>query len=48
MMTNQVEVIEKDGQPTHAVVPIKTGSIETLKKLSAALRIDIDDLVAAE
>ena len=26
----------------------KTGSIETLKKLSAALRIDIDDLVAAE
>ena len=22
MMTNQVEVIEKDGQPTHAVVPI--------------------------
>ena len=129
MMTNQVEVIEKDGQPTHAVVPIdlyrrllalaedaediraanealdelaagqdelvpaevahkllqdeehrlriwrehrgltqtelgaisgvqqgyiaqiesgkKTGSIETLKKLSAALRIDIDDLVAA-
>ena len=130
MMTNQVEVIEKDGRPTHAVVPIdlycrllalaedaddiraandaldelatgrdelvpaevahrllqgeehrlriwrehrgltqtelgavsgvqqgyiaqiesgkKTGSIETLKKLSAALRIDIDDLVAAE
>ena len=128
-MTNQVEVIEKDGRPTHAVVPIdlyrrllalaedaediraanealdelavgqdelvpaevahkllqdekhrlriwrehrgltqtelgaisgvqqgiaqiesgrKTGSIETLKKLSAALRIDIDDLVAAE
>ena len=130
MMTNQVEVIKKDGQPTHAVVPIdmyrrllalaedaediraandaldeltagrdelvpaevahrllqgkehrlriwreyrgltqtelgaisgvqqgyiaqiefgrKTGGIETLKKLSAALRIDIDDLVAAE
>ena len=130
MMTEQVEVIEKDGRSTHAVVPIdlyrrllalaedaediqaandaldelaaghdelvpaavahrllqgeehrlriwrehrgltqtelgavsgvqqgyiaqiesgrKTGSIETLKKLSAALRIDIDDLVAAE
>ena len=130
MMTNQVEVIEKDGRPTHAVVPIdlyrrllalaedaqdiraanealdelavgqdelvpaevahkllqdeehrlriwrehrcltqtelgavsgvqqgyiaqiesgrKTGSIKTLKKLSAALHIDIDDLVAAE
>ena len=130
MMTDPVEVIEKDGRPTHAVVPIdlyrrllalaedaediraandaldelaagrdelvpaevahkllqdeehrlriwrehrgltqtalgaisgvqqgyiaqiesgrKTGSIETLKKLSAALRIDIDDLVAAE
>lgn len=130
MMANQVEVIEKDGRPTHAVVPIdlyrrllalaedaediraandaldelaagqdelvpaevahkllqgeehrlriwrehrgltqtelgavsgvqqgyiaqiesgrKTGSIETLKKLSAALRIDIDDLVSAE
>lgn len=130
MMTDQIEVIERDGRPTHAVVPIdlyrrllalaedaediragndaldelatdldelvpaevahrllqgeehrlriwrehrgltqtelgaisgvqqgyiaqiesgrKTGSIETLKKLSAALRIDIDDLVAAE
>ncbi len=130
MMTNQVEVIEKDGRPTHAVVPIdmyrrllrlaedaediraandaldelatgqdelvpaevahrllrdeesrlriwrehrgltqtelgaisgvqqgyiaqiesgrKTGGVDTLKKLSAALRIDIDDLVAAE
>ena len=130
MMSNQIEVIEKDGRPTHAVVPIdlyrrllalaedaddiraandaldeldtgrdelvpaevahrllqgeehrlriwrehrgltqtelgavsgvqqgyiaqiesgrKTGSIETLKKLSAALRIDIDDLVSAE
>lgn len=130
MTTSQVEVIEKDGQPTHAVMPIdlyrrllalaedaediraandaldeltssrdelvpaevahkllqdeesrlriwrkyrgltqtelgaisgvqqgyvaqiesgrKTGSIETLKKLSVALRVDIDDLVAAE
>ena len=130
MMTDQIEVIEKDGRPTHAVVPIdlyrrllalaedaedirgandaldelaadrdelvpaevahkllqgevhrlriwrehrgltqtelgaisgvqqgyiaqiesgrKTGSIETLKKLSAALGIDIDDLVATE
>ena len=130
MMSNQVEVIEKDGRPTHAVVPIdlyrrllalaedaediraandaldelaagrdelvpaevahkllqgeehrlriwrehrgltqtelgtisgvqqgyiaqlesgrKVGSIETLKKLSVALRLDIDDLVAAE
>ena len=26
----------------------KTGSIDTLKKLAAALRIDIDDLVAVE
>lgn len=130
MMTDQVEVIEKDGRPTHAVVPIdlyrrllalaedaediraandaldelaagqdelvpeavahrllqgeehrlriwrehrgltqtelgavsgvqqgyiaqiesgrKTGGIETLKKLSGALRIDIDDLVVTE
>ena len=36
------------GLVTSKLNPAETGSIETLKKLSAALRIDIDDLVAAE
>ena len=50
MTQKQIEAISgvRQGYIAQIESGKKTGSIDTLKKLAAALRIDIDDLVAVE